>query len=170
MSAHPPFPILYIDGDACPVKKEILRVAERHGLEVYMVSNSGLYPSRNPRVHNIMVSEGPDVADDWIAERALPNDIAITADILLAERCVHNGATVLGPTGKFFTRDNIGSAVAMRSLNAHLRETGESAGYNASFSAKDRSRFLQSLEQAIQDIKRAPQPRPSNPPAAQQKD
>ncbi len=145
---------IYVDGDACPVKEEVLRVAERHRLEVYMVSNSGLRPVNNPKVHMIKVDAGADVADDWIAERAGDGDIAITADILLADRCLKNKANVINPSGKPFTDDNIGSAVAGRSLSAYLRETGEMSGNNPSFTKQDRSRFLQALEQAIQAIKR----------------
>ena len=145
---------IYVDGDACPVKEEVVRVAERHNLEVYMVSNSGLRPVRNKKIHMIKVDAGADVADDWIAERASDGDIAITADILLADRCIKNEATVLSPAGKPFTDDNIGNAVAGRNLSAHLRETGEISGHNPSFSKQDRSRFLQALENAIQSIKR----------------
>lgn len=145
---------IYVDADACPVKEEVLRVAQRHGLEVYMVSNAYLRPINNPKVHMILVDAGPDVADDWIAERAGQGDIAITADILLADRCLKNGARAIGPTGKPFTDDNIGSKIAGRSLSAHLREIGEISGGNPSFAPKDRSRFLQSLEEAIQSVKR----------------
>ena len=102
----------------------------------------------------VVVDAGPDVADDWIAERVGPGDIAITADIPLAKRCLDQEAEVLGSTGKPFTEESIGMALAMRDLNAHLRETGEIKGYNASFSKQDRSRFLQALEQTIQLIKR----------------
>ena len=144
---------IYIDADACPVKSEILRVGERHGLEVYIVSNSGLRPVVNPRVHVIKVDSGADVADDWIAERVGDGDIVVTADILLADRCFKPGAGVINPNGRLFTDDNIGNAVAGRSISSHLREMGVGS-YNPSFSKQDRSRFLQSLEQVIQDIKR----------------
>ena len=102
----------------------------------------------------IIVPEGPDEADDWIAERAGDGDVVVTADIPLADRCLKNGARVVGPTGKAFTADSIGMALAMRDLKAHLRETGEIKGYNAAFTKADRSQFLQTLEQEIQDVKR----------------
>jgi len=146
---------IYVDGDACPVKDEVVRVAERHGLNVYIVSNSWLRPINNPKIKMILVEAGPDVADDWIAERAKDGDIVITADILLADRCLKSDARVLAPTGKPFTQDNIGNAVAGRSLSAHLRELGEVSGNNPSFSKKDRSRFLQTLEENIQAVKRS---------------
>jgi len=144
---------IYVDGDSCPVKDEVLRVAERHKLDVYMVSNSYLRPINNPQVHIIKVDSGADIADDWITERANKGDIAITADILLAKRCLGNGANVISPSGKNFTNNNIGNAVAGRALSAHLRELGESSN-NPSFTKQDRSNFLQSLENAIQIIKR----------------
>jgi len=102
----------------------------------------------------VVVPEGPDAADDWIAERAGKGDIVVTADIPLAARCLKAGARVVGPTGKPFTETGIGMALAMRDLSRHLRETGESAGYNAGFTRQDRSRFLQALEDAVQAIKR----------------
>lgn len=145
---------IYTDGDACPVKEEILRVAERHGLTVYIVSNSGLRPVNSPRVHMIKVDAGADAADDWIAERIGDGDIAVTADILLADRCLKKKAEVISPSGKPFTDANIGNAVASRSISAHLREIGERSSYNPSFSKQDRSRFLQALENSIQTIKR----------------
>lgn len=144
---------IYVDGDACPVKAEIIRVAERYGLQVYLVSNGGLRPSPNPNIHLIIVASGPDIADDWIAQRASAGDIAITADILLAGRCLAHGATVLSPQGKAFTPDNIGNAIAGRALGAHLRELG-SSGHNPTFTPRDRSQFLQALDAAIQKIKR----------------
>ena len=145
---------IYIDGDACPVKDEVLKVAERHKLMVYVVSNSWMRLPTHPLLELVVVPEGPDVADDWIAERVGSGDIAITADIPLAKRCLEKKADVLGHTGRPFTEDSIGMALAMRDLKAHLRETGEINGYNASFSKEDRSRFLQALEQTIQLIKR----------------
>jgi len=137
-----PASTIYVDADACPVKPEILKVAERHGLPVVLVANSGLRPSRDPLVRNVIVSAGFDAADDWIAERAHDGDIVITADVPLAGRCVAAGAQVTGPTGRIFDKANIGMATAMRDLGAHLRETGESKGYNAAFSPRDRSAFL----------------------------
>lgn len=141
---------IYVDGDACPVKGEVLRVAERHGLTVHLVSNSFMRVAESPLIRRVVVAEGPDAADDWIAEHIGNGDIAVTADIPLASRCLKKGASVLGPTGKPFTDDSIGMALAMRDLNAHLRDTGEIRGANPSFSKQDRSRFLQALEQTIQ--------------------
>jgi uncharacterized protein YaiI (UPF0178 family) len=142
-------PEIYVDADACPVKPEVQKVAERHEMIVTFVSNGGLRPSRDPMVRHVVVSKGADAADDWIAERAKPNDIVVTADIPLAARTVALGAHVIGPTGTMFTTETIGNAVAMRDLNQHLRETGEIKGYNASFGPKDRSRFLQALDQVV---------------------
>lgn len=154
MSEEKPATQIYVDADACPVKDEVLRVAERHGLVVHMVSNSWMRLPDSHLVRRVMVQEGPDAADDWIAERIGPRDIAVTADIPLASRCLKAGARVVGSTGKPFTEQSIGMALAMRDLMAHLRETGESRGYNASFTRADRSRFLQALEQLVQDIAR----------------
>jgi uncharacterized protein YaiI (UPF0178 family) len=142
-------PVIYVDADACPVKAEVQKVAERHGLVVTFVSNGGLRPSRDPMIRNVVVSKGADAADDWIVENAEANDIVITADIPLAARTVALGAHVLGPTGRPFTPETIGMAVAMRDLKQHLRETGESKGYNAGFSPADRSRFLGALDQIV---------------------
>ena len=145
---------LYIDADACPVKEEALHVAERHGLPVFIVSNSWLRMQVGDNVRKIVVSEGADAADDWIAEHIQPHDIAVTADIPLASRCIKKGALALGMTGRPFTPDNIGTALALRELGSHLRETGESKGYNPSFTKKDRSHFLRGLEDVIQKCKR----------------
>lgn len=145
---------IYVDADACPVKAEVIKVAERHGFPVTFVANSGLRPSRDPMIKNIIVSDGFDAADDWIAERATTRDIVVTADIPLAVRCVENGAEVISPTGRALDSKNIGMASAMRDLAAHLRETGESKGYNAPFSAKDRSSFLEKLEHLCRLVKK----------------
>ncbi|MGI9413698.1 MAG: YaiI/YqxD family protein [Hyphomicrobiales bacterium] len=145
---------IYVDGDACPVKDEVMRVAERHGLTVHFVSNSGLRLYDSPLVNRVVVAEGPDAADDWIAENITGEDIAVTADIPLAARCLDHGAAAVGPTGKPFTKNSIGAALAMRDLNAHLRETGAIGGNAPSFTRRDRSQFLQALEQAVQDLKR----------------
>lgn len=142
-----PAPILYVDADACPVKAEAEKVADRLGLLVTFVSNGGLRPSRNPMVRHVIVTKSADAADDWIVENARENDIVVTADIPLAARAVALGAHVLGVTGKPFTKESIGMAVAMRELKQHLRETGESKGYNAGFTPADRSRFLGALDQ-----------------------
>ncbi len=145
---------IYIDADACPVKDEAVRVAERYGLPIHFVANSYMRLPEGPLVNRVIVNDGPDAADDWIAERATPSDIVVTADIPLASRCLKAGAKVIGPTGKPFTDANIGTALAMRDLSRHLRETGESKGYNASFSRVDRSRFLQAIDHAVQSLKR----------------
>ncbi|AWC24180.1 YaiI/YqxD family protein [Aminobacter sp. P9b] len=150
-------PIIYVDADACPVKDEVVKVAERLDLIVTFVSNGGLRPSRDPMIRNVVVSKGADAADDWIVDNTHANDIVVTADIPLAARAVALGAHVLGPTGKPFTPETIGMAVAMRDLKQHLRETGESKGYNASFAPQDRSRFLGALDQmARRALKAAP--------------
>jgi uncharacterized protein YaiI (UPF0178 family) len=145
--------MIYVDADACPVKPEILKVAERHGLEVTFVANSGLRPSRDPMVKNVIVSNGFDAADDWIAEHCGPGDVVITADVPLAGRCVTADALVTGPTGRVFDKANIGMATAMRDLGAHLRETGESKGYNAAFTPRDRSSFLETLDRLCRRAK-----------------
>lgn len=147
-------PAIYVDGDACPVKEEIFKVAERHGLTVYVVSNQGFRP-RGGLIKQILVAQEPDAADDWIAEHIGMGDIAITADIPLAARCIEKQALVLGPTGKPFTEQSIGMALAMRDLKNQLREEGQIKGYNASFSKNDRSRFLQELDRLIQKAKRS---------------
>ena len=145
---------IYVDADACPVKDEVVRVADRHGLAVHFVSNAWMRLPDGASVDRVIVPEGPDAADDWIATRIGRGDIAVTADIPLASRCLEAGAQVIGPTGKPFTNASIGMALAMRDLQRHLRETGESRGFNAAFTRADRSRFLQALEEAIQAIKR----------------
>ena len=148
-------PTIFVDADACPVKPEILKVAERHGLPVTFVANSGLRPSRDPMVRNVIVSGAFDAADNWIAENVREGDIVITADVPLAGRTVASGAHVTGPTGRLFDRTNIGMASAMRDLGAHLRETGESKGYNAAFSPRDRSAFLETLDRLCRRAKNA---------------
>ncbi len=133
----------------------MLRVAERHGLVTIFVSNGGLRPSRDPMVRNVVVAKGADAADDWIVDNARPGDVAITADIPLAARLVENGVHALSPSGRPFTPETIGMAVAMRDLGKHLRETGESKGYNSAFSARDRSAFLSTLDLTIRRAARA---------------
>ena len=145
---------VFVDADACPVKDEAARVAERHGLVITYVANFGLRPSRDPMVRNVMVPQGADAADDWIVENSGPGDVVVTADIPLASRILAKGGAAIGPTGKLFTTDSIGMALAMRELNQHLRETGESRGFNAAFSAKDRSTFLQQFDALVQRAKR----------------
>jgi uncharacterized protein YaiI (UPF0178 family) len=147
--------IIYIDADACPVKEEIFRVAKRHNLQVYLVSNSSLSMVVDVNVHKILVNSDQDAADNWITERIKIGDIVITTDILLADRCLKNGACAISPTGKVFNNDNIGAAKLMRELRAYLRETGVAPSYNAAFSKQKRSHFLQALEEMIQSIKRS---------------
>lgn len=143
-------PEIYVDADACPVKEEILKVSYRHDLVVHLVSNQWLRIPVGPKVNKVVVSDGFDAADDWIAENAGPLDICITGDIQLAARCLENGATVLGGTGKPFTADNIGMALAMRELKSQLRDMGEDKGYNAKFTGRDKSNFANALEVCVQ--------------------
>lgn len=142
---------IYVDADACPVKDETLRVAERHGAPVYLVCNGGLRPNPHPLVEVVIVREGPDAADDWIAERASLGDICITGDIPLAARCLDAGAQVLRHDGSAFTHDSIGHALAMRDLMADLRSANPLGGEGGgrSFTRADRSRFLDALETAL---------------------
>jgi uncharacterized protein YaiI (UPF0178 family) len=140
---------ILVDADACPVKDEVVRVAERHGVTVTFVANFGLRPSRDPLIRNVVVPQGADAADDWIVEHAEAGYIVITADIPLAGRSLKKGAYVLGPTGRPFTEASIGMALAMRDLHRHLRETGADRGFNAGFTGKDRSAFLQALDEAV---------------------
>jgi len=151
---------LFIDGDACPVKQEVERVAARHGLTAHLVSNGGLRPSANPLFHVVVVNDGQDAADDWIAEKVSEGDIAITADIPLAARCLQKGARVVSPTGKPFTEAGIGHALGMRDLHRHLREATGNQTYNAGFTKQDRSRFLGVLENEIQSVRRTAQRKP----------
>jgi len=148
-------PTIFVDADACPVKPEVLKVAERHGLPVTFVANSGLRPSRDPMIRNIIVSGAFDAADNWIVDNVREGDIVITADVPLAGRTVAKGAHVTSPTGRLFDQTNIGMASAMRDLGAHLRETGESKGYNAAFSPRDRSAFLETLDRLCRRAKNA---------------
>ncbi|MBF0342560.1 MAG: YaiI/YqxD family protein [Magnetococcales bacterium] len=145
---------IYVDADACPVKAEVMRVAQRHGLNVHMVSNQWMRLPASPLLHVQVVSGGLDKADDWIVEHIVRGDIVVTADIPLAARCLAKDARVLGPSGKPFDDDGIGMALAMRDLNAHLRDAGEIRGGGPPFGPKDRSRFLQAMEEMIQAVKR----------------
>ncbi len=145
---------LYVDADACPVKDEIYRVADRYELNVLVVANMWMRVPDHPRISLITVADGLDVADDWIADHVGVGDIAITADIPLAARCVKAGARAIGPSGHPFTEDSIGDTLATRNLMTELRETGEIRGGGRPFSKQDRSRFLQTLDTAIQAIKR----------------
>jgi uncharacterized protein YaiI (UPF0178 family) len=141
-----PEPTIFVDADACPVKEEARRVAERLGLVITFVSNGGVRPSRDPMVKVVVVPSGADAADDWIVEHAAANDIVLTADIPLASRAIDKGCHVLGFTGKLFTPSSIGMALAMRDLKQHLRETGEIGSFNPGFRPADRSAFLSALD------------------------
>ena len=145
---------IYVDADACPVKDEIYRVAERYGLTVYVVSGQGVRTPRNERIHRVMVGDKFDAADDWIAERIGSGDIAVTADIPLASRCLKNGAVVIGSDGRAFTEQSIGNALAMRDLMSTLREMGQVSGGPSAMTQKDRSRFLSAIDAAVQSIRR----------------
>ncbi|GJE40214.1 YaiI/YqxD family protein [Methylobacterium persicinum] len=151
-----PQPItIYIDADACPVKNETYRVAERYGLPVVVVANSLIPVPREPWIERVIVSDSFDAADDWIAERVGPGSIVITADVPLASRCVKAGASVLSPTGKAFTNASVGMALATRNLMQELREAGTVTGGPPPFSAKDRSAFLGALDRAVVRLRRA---------------
>ncbi|MCJ2011957.1 YaiI/YqxD family protein [Methylobacterium sp. J-076] len=145
---------IYIDADACPVKDETYRVAARYGLHVYVVANSILNVPREPWIERVIVSDGFDAADDWIAERVGPGGIVITADVPLASRCVKAGANALSPTGKAFTDASVGMALATRNLMQELREAGAVTGGPPPFSAKDRSAFLGALDRAVMRLRR----------------
>ncbi len=144
--AEPAAPTIFVDADACPVKDEAMRVADRLSLPICFVSNGGIRPSRDPMVRIVVVPAGADAADDWIVEHAQGNDIVLTADIPLASRAIDKGCHVLGFTGKPFTPASIGMALAMRNLKQHLRETGDIKGYNPGFRPADRSAFLSALD------------------------
>ena len=145
---------IYVDADACPVKAEIYRVAERYKLKVFVVSNSYLNVPRDPRHELVVVSDSFDAADNWIAERVGPDDIVVTADIPLADRSIKAGASVIGNTGLPFTPASIGMAMANRELLSNLRAMGEITGGPKPMAQRDRSRFLSALDEAIQKIRR----------------
>ena len=147
--------VVYIDADACPVKDETYRVAARYGLHVYVVANSVMALPREPWIERVVVSDGFDAADDWIAERSRPGAIVITADVPLAARCVKAGAEVLGPNGKPFSENGIGLALATRNLMQDLREAGAVTGGPKPFSARDRSAYLGALDRIVVRLKRA---------------
>ena len=145
---------LYIDADACPVKAEAERVASRHQVKMCVVSNGGLRPSQNPLVETIIVPDGPDVADMWIAERAGQGDVVITGDIPLAAKCIEGGALVLKHNGEALTAANIGNVLATRDLMADLRAADPfRQGGGKSFTKSDRSRFLNALETTLRKAK-----------------
>jgi len=142
-------PRIFIDADACPVKDEVYRVADRYGLKVFVVSNSWINTRRAPNIEQVVVDAGPDLADDWIAERAATGDIVITADIPLADRCLKAGAQALKSNGQAFSPDSIGSALASRMVGEHLRSMGVATSGPPPFGPADRSRFLQALDTAV---------------------
>ena len=148
---------LYIDADACPVRGEALKVADRHGLKVYVVSNGGIRPDPHPMVETVIVPEAPDAADQWIAERIGPGDICVTGDIPLAAKCIEAGGRALRHSGEAFTQANIGHQLAMRDLMADLRAANplNQGGGGKAFTRADRSRFLDALEREVRAAKRA---------------
>ena len=151
-----PKPIaIYVDADACPVKAEVYRVAERHRLKVYVVANSFIAVPREPFIERVVVGGGFDAADDWIAERVSRGDIVVTADVPLASRCVKAGADAIAPNGRAFTEASVGMALATRNLMQDLREAGAVTGGPKPFSARDRSAFLSALDLAVVRLKRA---------------
>ncbi len=156
--ATAPVTRIYVDADACPVKNEIYRVAERYRVPVLVVSNSLMAVPASPLVERVVVQSGPDVADDWIADRARAGDVVVTADVPLAARCVRAGAAVLAPTGRLFDESAIGMALATRNLMDGLRSAGQLTGGPRPFTARDRSAFLAALDLAINRARRGPAP------------
>lgn len=154
---------IFIDSDACPVKDEVYRVAARYGLHVFVVSNRMIAVPETPLIERVVVEAGPDVADDWIAERVLNDDIIITSDIPLAARCVENGAYVLEPKGRLLDKDTIGMALAMRNLMTDLRSAGVMTPGGSGFGKADRSRFLSELDTLVVKA-RKPRLRPLHRP------
>ena len=155
MPTEPPSLRLYIDADACPVKDEAYRVAARYGLRVFVVANSPILTPRTALVERVVVGAGADAADDWIAERAGPGAIVVTADVPLASRCVKAGAEALAPNGKPFSESGIGMALATRDLMDHLRSGGETTPGPRPFTPRDRSNFLGALDNVVTRLKRA---------------
>ena len=141
---------IYVDADACPVKNEVERVATRHNLETYMVCDGGIRPSLNPLIQLVVVNQGADAADDWIADHIKKSDVCVTNDIPLAGRCLKKGAFVLKPNVKIYTNVNIGIALATREIMEKIRETGEMTGGPPPFSKADRSKFLDQMEMIVQ--------------------
>lgn len=146
--------MIFVDADACPVKAEVYRVAERHGQAVTVVANAPIHVPRDPAITRVVVGAGPDAADDWIADHAVAGDLVVTADVPLADRCVKAGAGVLSPTGKPFSPASIGMALATRNLMDDLRSAGAMTGGPKPFTPADRSAFLQALDRALNRIKR----------------
>lgn len=145
---------IYIDADGCPVKNEVYRVAARYGLRVILVANARMRVPDEDAIKLVLVDDQFNAADDWIVEHVGEDDIVITGDIPLADRCVKEGARVLGPRGRVYTEDSIGGALATRDLLSHLREAGAITGGPAPFQKRDRSQFLQRLDEIVQGIRR----------------
>jgi uncharacterized protein YaiI (UPF0178 family) len=145
---------IYVDGDACPVKAEIYRVAGRYGLKVFVVANSFFMVPTDPKIERVIVEGSFDAADDWIASHAQAGDIVVTADIPLADRCLKAGAAVIGNTGVPFTADSIGMALASRALMSDLRAMGEITGGPKPIVGRDKSRFLSALDETIVRLRR----------------
>ena len=145
---------IFVDADACPVKEEVYRVARRYGLHTYVVANAFIMVPREALIERVVVEAGPDIADDWIAERAGPGDIVVTSDIPLASRSLKAGAAALNPKGVPFTEGSIGMALAGREIAEHLRSFGEVTGGPKPFSPADRSKFLQALDEAVNRARR----------------
>ncbi len=144
---------IFVDADACPVRSEVERVGTRHQLPMFFVSNGGIRPSANPLIEDVIVAEGPDVADKWIAENSGPGDVVVTSDIVLADRCLTAGAQVMRPDGEVFNAGNIGNQLAMRDLMADLRSADPfRQGSGRAFSKADRSRFLDVLERLVRQV------------------
>lgn len=167
LSATPPEPAvsqirIYIDADACPVKDEIYKVAARHRLPVSVVAGGFIRVPQDPLIERIAAGSGMDAADDWIAERAGPSDVVITADIPLASRCIKKGAAVIAPTGKAFTEESIGMTLAVRNLMTDLRSAGEITGGPRGFSPRDRSTFLSTLDTTIRRLQRSRADQPNS--------
>lgn len=161
-----PGPIeIYVDADACPVKAEVYRVAERHALKVFVVANSYIAVPREPSIERVVVASGLDEADNWIAERARRGSIVVTADIPLASRCIKAGAEVIAPNGRAFTESSIGMALATRNLMDQLRSAGEITGGPKPFAPRDRSAFLGTLDRTIVRLKRGGYGGPAATPA-----
>ncbi len=146
--------VIYIDGDACPVKDEVYRVARRYELKVVVVSNASIFVPKSELIEMVVVRSGFDSADDWIVEHAEDGDIVVTSDIPLAERCLRKQARVLGPKGLAFTEETIGEAMATRALHDMLRQSGVMGGGPAPFAKEDRSRFLGKLDETIHAVRK----------------
>ena len=145
---------IFIDADACPVKDEVYKVAQRYGLKTFVVSNAFMMVPASPLIERVVVDAGPDVADDWIAEHVAPGDVAVTNDIPLAERVLKAGGHAVAPNGRPFTENSIGAAIAQRALMEQLRSTGDFQGGPKPFDRNDRSRFLQALDEIVQKERR----------------